>query len=147
LIYSGKSLSKQKAEELEADVRKMPEKIDPRLVLIGYYTSNGKTAVERQRLRSHVLWMIENHPEHPATGEPSLRDLPDDNEGNAQILALWNRNLETRNDDVAVLKDAEKFFFGKNAAEAEKLILQISDKEPTNREWPNELAQLYRMFG
>jgi tetratricopeptide (TPR) repeat protein len=147
LIYSGKSITKAKAEELEADLRKTPEKIDSRLVLIGYYSSNGKTSVDRLRLRTHVLWMIENHPEHPATSEPSLRDLPDDNEGNAQILALWNKNLETRSDDVAVLKDAEKFFFGKDAAEAERLILRIADKEPSNREWPNELAQLYRMFG
>jgi tetratricopeptide (TPR) repeat protein len=147
LIYSGKSVTKAKADELEADLRKTPDKIDSRLVLIGYYSSNGKTPVDRLRLRTHVLWMIENHPEHPATAEPSLRDLPDDNEGNAQILVLWNKNLDMRSDDVAVLKDAEKFFFGKDAAEAEKLIIRISDKEPGNREWPNELAQLYRMFG
>jgi tetratricopeptide (TPR) repeat protein len=147
LIYSGKSLSKAKADELEADLRKSPEKIDPRLTLIGYYSSNGKTPLDRQRLRTHVLWMIENHPEHPATAEPSLRDLPGDSEGNAQILALWNKNVESRSDDVAVLKDAEKFFFSKDAAAADQLIHRIAEKEPNNREWPNELAQLYRMFG
>ena len=52
--------------------------MDDRLVLIGYYSHNGRTSIDRLRLRTHVLWMIENHPEHPATGEPSLRDLPDD---------------------------------------------------------------------
>src|SRR5438067_1186208 len=65
LLYSGKSLSKPKAEELETTLRKTPEKVDERLVLIGYYNANGKTALDRTRLRSHVLWMIENHPEHP----------------------------------------------------------------------------------
>lgn len=147
LLYSGKSLSKLKAEELEADSRKTPEKIEPRLVLIGYYSSNGQSSVDRLRLRAHVLWMIENHPEHPATAEPNLRDLPDDFDGNARILALWNKHLESRGDDVAVLKDAEKFFFGKDPAEADQLIHRISEKEPNNREWPSELAQLYRMFG
>ena len=88
LLYSGKSLSKAKAEELETDLRKTPEKIDSRLLLIGYYSTNGKTPVDRLRLRTHVIWMIENHPEHPATAEPSLRDLPDDSEGTAQILDL-----------------------------------------------------------
>src|SRR5438046_38999 len=109
LLYSGKSISKPKAQELETDLLKTPEKIDSRLVLIGYYSSNGKTAADRLRLREHVLWMVGNHPEHPATGEPGLRDLPGDFEGNSQILALWNKNLESRSDELAVLKDAEKF--------------------------------------
>ena len=147
LLYSGKSLSKAKADELETALRKTPEKIDERVVLIGYYSAVGKTAVERIRLRTHVLWMIENHPEHPATAEPSLRDLPDDADANIQILTLWRKNVETREDDVAVLKNAEKFFFGKDPAEADRLIHRISEKEPNNPEWANELAQLYRMFG
>src|SRR6185436_18479043 len=82
LLYSGKSLSKPKAEELESTVRKSPEKIDERVVLIGYYSVNAKTPAERTRLRTHVLWIVENHPEHPSTAEPSLRDLPDDVDGN-----------------------------------------------------------------
>ncbi len=147
LLYSGKAISKSRADELESELKNNPEKIEPRLVLIGYYNANGRTAADRSRLRGHVLWMIENHPEHPATAEPSLRDLPDDRDGNAQILALWVKNLELRGDDVAVMKDAEKFFFGRDPAEADHLIHQISAKEPNNKEWPSELAQLYRMFG
>jgi tetratricopeptide (TPR) repeat protein len=147
LLYSGKSVSKAKAEELENSVRKDPDKLDDRVVLIGYYSANSKTQLDRTRLRIHVLWMVENHPEHPSTAEPSLRDLPDDYDGNAQILAFWNKNLETRGDDFAVLRNAERFFFGKDPAVAERLIQRIAEKEPSNREWPNELAQLYRMFG
>ena len=147
LLYSGKSLSKPKAEELEATLRKTPEKIDERLILIGYYTANGKTALDRVHLRNHVIWMLENHPEHPSTAEPSLRDLPGDIDGNARILALWTKYLETRGDDVDVLRNAEKFFFGKDPAEADRLIHHLAEKEPGNREWPNELAKLYRMFG
>jgi tetratricopeptide (TPR) repeat protein len=147
LLYSGKSLLRSKADELEADLRKDSEKIDNRLMLIGYYTFNGRGSTDRLRLRAHVLWMIENHPEHASTAEPSLRDLPDDPEGNLQILALWNKNLQSRGDDLSVLKNAEKFFFGKDPAEADHLIHRISEREPNNREWPSELAQLYRMFG
>ena len=147
LLYSGKSISKAKADELEADLRKTPDKIDDRLVLIGYYTSNARTSMEHLRLRTHVLWMVENHPEHPSTAEPSLRDLPDDMDGNAQILLLWNKNLESRGDDIAVMKDAEKFFFGKDPAQADQLIHRIAEKEPNDKQWPGELAELYRMFG
>ena len=147
LLYSGKSLLKAKAEELEAALRKEPEKIENRVTLIGYYTWNGRSSSDRQRLRAHVLWMIENHPEHAATAEPSLRDLPDDPEGNVQILEVWNKHLQSRSDDLAVLKNAEKFYFGKDPAEADRLIHRISASEPNNREWPAELAQLYRMFG
>jgi hypothetical protein len=46
-----------------------------------------------------------------------------------------------------VLKSAEKFFFGKDPAEAERLIYCLSEKEPNNSQWANELAQLYRMSG
>jgi hypothetical protein len=147
LIYSGKSIAKPKADELEVGLSKKPDTVDSRLLLIGYYTVNAKTPADRLRLRNHILWMIENHPEHPATAEPSLRDLPDDPEGNAQILALWNKNLELKSDDLDVLKDAEKFFFSKDAAAAERLIYLLAQKEPNNREWPAELAQLYRMVG
>src|SRR6266404_35500 len=73
LLYSGKSVLKSKADELEALLRKSPEKIDDRLILIGYYTWNGHGSVDRLRLRAHVLWMVENHPEHASTAEPSLR--------------------------------------------------------------------------
>jgi tetratricopeptide (TPR) repeat protein len=147
LLYSGKSIVKAKAEELETGLRKEPDKIENRVMLIGYYTWNAHSSPDRLKLRAHVLWMIENHPEHPATAEPSLRDLPDDPEGNLQILELWNKNLQSQSDNLAVLKNAEKFYFGKDPAEAERLIHRISAREPNNREWPGELAQLYRMFG
>ncbi len=147
LLYSGKSLSRSRANEVEADVLKKPDGIDNRLTLIGYYSANGQTPTDRLRLRDHVLWVVENHPEHPATAEPSLRDLPDDREGNGRILALWNANLQSGGDDLDVLKNAEKFFFGKDPAEAARLIHRIAEREPESRQWPDELAQLYRIFG
>src|SRR5260370_23239814 len=70
LLYSGKSLLRSKADELEADLRRDPEKIDNRLMLIGYYTWNGRGSQDRLRLRAHVLWMVENHPQHASTAEP-----------------------------------------------------------------------------
>jgi len=147
LLHSGKSLLRSKANELEAALRKDPNNIDDRLMLIGYYTSNGRGSADRLRLRSHVLWMISTHPEHASTAEPSLRDLPDDPEGNSQVLELWKNNLESHPNDLPVLKNAEKFFFGKDPAEADRLVHQISEREPNSSEWPLELAHLYRMFG
>src|SRR5438093_5680327 len=147
LLHSGKSLLRSKADELETALRKDPNNVDDRLILIGYYTSKDRGAADRLRLRTHVLWLIDNHPEHAATAEPSLRDLPDDPEGNSTILELWKRNLVSHSTDLRVLKNAEKFFFGKDPAEADRLIHRISEREPNNREWAAELANLYRMFG
>jgi tetratricopeptide (TPR) repeat protein len=147
LLYTGKSISKSKANELETELKQTPDKIDDRLLLIGYYTSNVRDGLDKLRLRAHVLWIIGNHPEHPATAELSLRDLPDDPDGNNQILQLWQHNLESRPDDVAVLKNAEKFLFGKDPAAADRLIHRIAEEEPSNPQWAAELAQLYRMFG
>jgi len=147
LLYEGKSILKSKADELESNLRKGPDRIDDRLMLIGYYSWNGHEGMEKLRLRTHVLWMIKNHPEHPATAEPGLRDLPDDPEGNIQVLELWQQNLASRPDDLAMLKNAEKFFFSKDPAAADKLIHRLAEKEPANAQWAAELAQLYRMFG
>jgi hypothetical protein len=135
------------AGQIETGLRTKPDDVEGRLTLIGYYSWNGESVVERQRLRTHVMWFIENHPEHPATQEPSLRDLPDDREGNALILELWNRNLESRPDDLEVLKNAEKFFFSRDPALAERILYRLAAKEPANEMWPRELALLYRMFG
>ncbi len=147
LIYAGRNLGKPEVDKLEADIRKSPEDIDTRLKLIGYYDWNGRTALEHLRLRAHVLWMVENHPEHPALGEPSLRDLRDDPEGTAQLTDLWYKNAATCDASSAVLKSAEKFFFGKDPEQAEHLIHCLAQKEPNNSQWANELAQLYRMSG
>jgi tetratricopeptide (TPR) repeat protein len=147
LLYTGKSILRTKANELEAELKQSPGRIDDRLLLIGYYTWNAHDGLDKLRLRAHVLWMIGNHPEHPATAEPSLRDLPDDPEGNNQVLQLWQHHLESTRDDVAILKNAEKFLFGKDPAAADRLIHLIAEKEPSNPQWASELAQLYRMFG
>lgn len=147
LLYSGKSILRSKADELEADLKKTPDKIDDRLLLIGYYSWNGHEGLDKLKLRWHVLWMVQNHPEHPATAEPTLRDLADDRDGNNQILDLWQRNLESRGNDLAVIKNAEKFFFSKDPAVADLLIHRIAERDPSNAQWPAELAQLYRMFG
>src|SRR3954447_6876005 len=56
LLYSGKTIAKPRADELETELKNHPEKIEPRLVLIGYYNANGRTATDRSRLRGHVLW-------------------------------------------------------------------------------------------
>src|SRR4051812_23209478 len=66
LIFAGRNLSKADAEKLEVEVRKKPDNVDNRLKLIGYYDRNGRTSLDHLHLREHVLWMVENHPEHPA---------------------------------------------------------------------------------
>src|SRR5690606_6974646 len=82
VLYLARNLSKAEADRIEADLRENPNDIDNRLRLIGYYSAHPLNSVEMLRLRGHVLWMVENHPEHPATQDPSLRDIPGDREGN-----------------------------------------------------------------
>jgi len=147
VLYLARNATKEKAGELEAELRTKPDNTESRLTLIGYYSWNGKNMVDRVRLRTHVVWFVENHPEHPATQEPILRDLPDDREGNALILAQWEKNLETRGNELEVLKNAEKFFFSRDPAQAEEILHRLAQREPLNEEWPRELALLYRMFG
>ena len=60
------------------------------------------------------------------------------------MTELWYKNAKTCDTSAAVLKSAEKFFFGKDPAEAERLIYCLYEKEPNNSQWASELAQLYR---
>src|SRR6266478_5149365 len=115
-IYFGRDLSKARVSELEANLRKTPDKMEDRLTLIGYYSWKGQTAADSLRLRTHVLWVIEKHP-------------------------------ESRGDDLAVLKNAEKFFFAVEPVEAERIIYRLAERERNNREWADELLKLYTMFG
>src|SRR5690348_14586238 len=46
LLYTGKSISKSKAADLESGLKQAPEKIDDRLTLIGYYTSNAHDGLD-----------------------------------------------------------------------------------------------------
>ena len=147
VLYLARTMTKAKAAELEAELKKTPEKLEDRLSLIGYYNWNAQTTADRSRLRTHVLWVIANHPEHPAVAESSLRDLLDDPEGNVLIMDLWQRNMATRGNEVDVMKNAEKFFFSKDPAQAEQLIQRLFARDPGNPEWAGELAKLYSLFG
>jgi hypothetical protein len=146
-LHAGRSVSKVEVKALESETRNHPDEVEPRLRLIGYYTWRSQGKADQNRLRGHVLWMIENHPEHPATAEPALRDLPDDPEGNIRIHELWTNNIERRGEDYRVLRNAEKFFFGEDPEEAERIIYHLHEKAPANREWPDELTALYITSG
>src|SRR5437016_13641614 len=52
LLYTGKSILRSKAAELEADLKQYPDKLDNRLLLIGYYTWNAHDGLDKLRLRS-----------------------------------------------------------------------------------------------
>ncbi len=147
VMYLARSMSKAKATELENELKKTPDKIEARLGLIGYYSWNEQSPADRLRLRTHVLWVIENRPDHAAAAESSLRDLLDDPEGNAMIQDGWNRNLETRGEEMDVLKNAEKFYFSKDPARAELLLRKLFQKDPDNPFWASELTKLYSLFG
>lgn len=147
LLQYASSLTRSEANQLEADLRVHPDSIETRLRLIGFYTNKGTRPVDRLRLREHVLWMIQKHPEHPATGETALRDLPDDPEGNIRIEELWSRNIQQHSNDDTVLRNAEKYYFSKDPAEAEHLIRCLHDHDPGDRQWANELATLYLLSG
>ena len=146
-LYLSRNMTKVEVNALETESRAHPDAIGPRLRLIGYYTWRGQGESDRIRLRDHVLWMVENHPEHPATGEAALRDLLDDPEGNLQIFDLWASHISRRSADYNVLLNAEKFFFGKNPKQAESIIRQLHEKDPVSHEWPDELAALYMTWG
>jgi len=88
------------ADKIEADLQSRPDDLTLRVQLLRYYTQQGAQYAGRVKLlrRKHVLWMVENHPEHSVLSEwagaldPSGHELADA-EGYTACSAAWQKAL------------------------------------------------------
>jgi hypothetical protein len=88
------------ADKIEADLQSRPDDLNLRVQLLRYYTQQSAQSAGRVKplRRKHVLWMVENHPEHSVLSEwvgaldPSGHELADA-EGYTACSAAWQKAL------------------------------------------------------
>ena len=128
-----------------ADVSRMeqqlvsnPDDLETRSKLIAYYFLNGTS---EPRL-SHILWMIEHHPDSELTAFDSQGISPLPNSLNSpsdyqRATSLWQQQVAIHPKDPKVLANAGLFFGrrGGDFYEAERLLKQADDT--------SKLAALY----
>src|SRR5215472_7745745 len=88
------------ADKIEVDLQSHPDDLNLRVQLLRYYAQQGAQSAGRVKplRRRHVLWMVENHPEHSVLSEwAGALDLSGhelaDAEGYAACSAAWQKAL------------------------------------------------------
>jgi beta-lactamase regulating signal transducer with metallopeptidase domain len=134
--------------ELEGAVGEDPEYLSARHQLLLYYWTNPNLL----RRRSHILWIIEHHPESRMAGSILTRLSPNDLEqsfpgdptGYEQARALWLAQTDRPMASPAILGNASFFFEGSDQPLAEALLLRARAADPQGP-WSARLGRFYAL--
>lgn len=146
LAVSGSDMSEKEVQACERILERSPEKIEMRFLLLGKYFHRSPNGFQEIRLR-HIIWILENRPEHPILGQPYCSVSKTDYEdGYAQIESVWLRQVERRPKSLAVLENAGGFFTLADNELAEGFYIQALELEPRNERIRGQLAHLYSLW-
>lgn len=143
LSDSATKLSPEEVVAMEQSLRKNPDDLKGREMLITYYTLK----VDKAKRLEHSLWLAKNHPE--AVGDcPSAKiaeaDSPLDSLASfEEARTIWLHHAESRTTEPRVLMNAASFILQFDPNLSERLLLQGRELEPKNRQWDIALADLY----
>jgi tetratricopeptide (TPR) repeat protein len=129
---------------LEDKVKADPDDAESRARLLGYYflhQSSGRNIIEARR--EQILWMIRNRPADRFTGSPFCEIEPAiDPDGYVAAKELWKQQVEKPSLPTAVLEHAANFLSLQDPQAAEDLLKRAESAEPTDPQWPEDLAEL-----
>lgn len=140
LFIQGGDMPPEQVDEQERILENDPNNMKARCLLLGYY---GDFARRNESYREHVLWVIENMPEHPIVRECEFFTSKDSHDAYQHGKELWLRHLQTRPKDPVLLKHAARYFLLQDRAIAEKLLQAGKALQPNNPDWSERLAHLY----
>lgn len=141
---TGFQFTPEQAHKLESRIRKNPQDVSSRAELLGYYFSHHSAPGGANAARvEQVLWMIDHAPASEFSGTPFCQiDRLLDAKGYAKARDAWLKQVTEHPDSGAVLANAAKFVMLCSLEEAEGLLGRAMKAEPTNPQWPRELASL-----
>jgi TonB family protein len=145
LLKNGRLLQPGEVATMEQYVAEHPDDLKVRTQLVTYYYAHGV----RQPRIDHILWLIANHPESPATifnargltpRTTSLNDAADF----TRAAELWRQQAAAHPTDARVLGNAGVFFAqpGGDYDEAERLLIAAS-RVDLSGDWVRGLGRLY----
>lgn len=143
----GGNLSSQEARKLEEQLAADPDDLPLRTKLLGYYFLRAYESESARRERQkHIVWIIRNHPEAEVAGLPFVYLDPWlDGDSYDQARRLWLEQIESHEDDPAVIGNAANFFFLGDIDLSEELLQKARKLEPENPEWSGRLGRLYAL--
>lgn len=147
LAQDGKRLTAEQAQKLEEQLKANPNDLSLRTQLIGYYHPKAFRSEDACKARcSHLLWIIENHPDAAIAGLPeAMLHLQLEKENYQKAKALWLKQVDEHKDRATVLGNAAHFFQISDRERAESLLSKARTLEPNNSQWARQLGLLYRL--
>ena len=132
---------------LEKQVTKNPNDVEARTKLLGYYFVKGRQDPDRNAARErHVLWLIQNAPASRVLGLPYSRLNKElQPEGYARAKQSWLEIIQESPANLAVLRNASKFFLRNDRSISEDLLLKGQQLDAENPKWSASLGQLYSL--
>ncbi|GEM_PF-760300 len=139
----GRQLAPGDVATIERYLAANPNDINARAQLIMYYYAAG---VREPRL-SHILWLIQNHPDSSAALFTSRGITPQDSAYNSaadyqRALGLWRQAGQS--DNPAAIRNAAEFLEGNEPFDqAGQLLQRGKSLQPASPSWDQALGKLY----
>ncbi len=126
LALEGDRLKPKKARELEETLQHDPDDIRSRAQLLGYYfTRHHFRKDKRMSWRTHILWMVQNLPDHPFHLNPfTIISKGDDPEGYDLYRALWLQHTVDQPESAKIFANAAVALHFDEPDEGRKLVMR-----------------------
>jgi tetratricopeptide (TPR) repeat protein len=144
---AGFTLNAMQVHDLKEQIKLNPADAAARAELLGYFmTAQNPSADDIKDRREQVLWMINNLPAGSYSASPDCEIDPiSDPSGYKQAYDLWMKQIDLAPQSAAVLGNAAQFMEFHDPAKAEELLGRAMAADPTNPQWPEDLAHLHLM--
>lgn len=130
----------EEAKELEASILKNPADADSRDVLVKHYERSN----DRERLRTHALWLVENRPVQGVSVSASFALLRVGAEETARLQSIWERHIGENPDNFFVLMNAAEVFRFVSYVRLEQLLRRAQTIQPDS---PVPIGYLASSYG
>jgi TonB family protein len=137
-------LSPDEVSRLESDAETNPADIAIRLRLLTHY-ANIYPAAQAERLK-HILYIVENHPAHPAAASSLTYVSPYGGQGDhALVRNTWLRVSADHATNPEIQLNAARFLSRELPVHAEELLATFLNRDPSNRKIAANLGFFYAM--
>ena len=142
-------LTAEQVAEMEEQLKKNPHDLQLRTKLLGYYfLKHERDPSVRPTRDAHVLWLIEHHPDEPILAAPhGILSLGYCSPQQDKATTLWNKHIERRGDELAILYNAANSYTFINQSRAIELLKRASAIDPNSPCWHEEIGNMYRLEG